>query len=324
VRTYVLAAHRLYEELEYESALEELGHARRLSLSTKDAVAISLYEGVILANLGKKEASIVAFKAALVLQPEAKLPMKVSPKVQQQFETVREEVKRERAKQDAERPVAEVTPAPPQPSVRKREQAKRRTAKREEVHQEAGLQGAEHLMTEVDPEPQLPPVEEKPTQDVPIRESVAQVEVVEMKSPDQIVQAEPVEAMSTQRPVPAEASAVPMAEVSGRSMRGRAWLPASVGGVLLVAGGASWLMARSEASKLDNNDARLATRAEVEASVSRGRTWQTVGMGLVGAGVLGLGLAGGMYLYGAPSEPETLGLGVSTDGTSAFVYGRLP
>lgn len=105
-------------------------------------------------------------------------------------------------------------------------------------------------------------------------------------------------------------------------MRSRAWLPAALGGVLLVGGGVSYAMALSERSSLRNDDAGLATLQDVDRSVSHGRTYQTVSLGLAGAGVVGLGMAAGMYLLGTPSEPERVGVTISTDGTSAFVSGR--
>jgi chemotaxis protein histidine kinase CheA len=93
---YLLAASHLYENLEYERALEQLASARRFAHGVEDDVIIALYEGLILADLGKQE-FLAAFKAALFLQPDAKLPVKVSPKVEQDFEAVRAEVRKELA-----------------------------------------------------------------------------------------------------------------------------------------------------------------------------------------------------------------------------------
>lgn len=320
-RAQLLSASRLYEELEYERALDALAQARRISRKKAEAVTIWLYEGVILANLGKKDAANTAFKAALQLQPEAKLPVKVSPKVQQQFDAVREQARRKRTKSESGRPVADAKPAPSRLSISGVELAQREQAKQETVSREQTMQWVAHLGTEAEPETERPATGGSPRPDAPLRELVTQAEVVPSKPSEAARErVAPVESES----VLMGTSAAPGAEVPGHSLRSRAWLPASAGGVLLVAGGASLLMARSEASRLDSNDPRLATREDVEASVSRGRVFQTVGMGLVGAGVLGLGIAGFMYLDGVPSEPETVGLGVSSDGTSAFVYGRLP
>lgn len=108
VQRYLIAAARLYEGLEYERALEQLKRAKQIPTRTvDDDAAIALYEGVILADMGKKDESIAAFKEGLYLKPDAKLPVKVSPKVVADFEGVRADVKRELApilaKQEAER-----------------------------------------------------------------------------------------------------------------------------------------------------------------------------------------------------------------------------
>lgn len=108
VERYLTAASRLYENLEYERALEQLKRARSISGRTvEDDVSIALYEGIILADLGKKEDSIAAFKEGLYLKPDAKLPVRVSPKVVSDFEGVRTEVKKELApilaRQEAEK-----------------------------------------------------------------------------------------------------------------------------------------------------------------------------------------------------------------------------
>lgn len=108
VQRYLFAASRLYENLEYERALEQLKRARTITGRTvEDDVAIALYEGILLADMGKTEESVAAFKEGLYLKPDAKLPVKVSPKVVRAFEAVRADVKKELApilaKQEAER-----------------------------------------------------------------------------------------------------------------------------------------------------------------------------------------------------------------------------
>jgi hypothetical protein len=84
----------------------------------------------------------------------------------------------------------------------------------------------------------------------------------------------------------------------------------------------SWALSRGELSKLRNTDPSLTNLQSVDRSVSRGRTLQTVGVGLMSAGVLGLGVAAGMYLFGASPEQRSLSLG--TDGRGAFVSGSWP
>lgn len=248
-KAYLLSATRLYEDLEYERALEQLSSARRFARTVEDDVSLSLYQGLILADMGKWEDSTAAFKAALFLRPDAQLPMKVSPKVQQHFEHARQLVRRDMAASAAQQAKAQPQPPPPAPA----------------------------------PAPTRPVL----------------------------------------TPVAAEPSPVAPVQVAQHSsLRSTALYPAIGGGVLVVAGGVSWALSQKELSRLRNNDSSLVTREDVRNSASRGRTLQTVGVGLVGVGVVGLGAALGMYVWGAPAEGTKLSL--STDGTSAFVQGRWP
>jgi tetratricopeptide (TPR) repeat protein len=124
--------------------------------------------------------------------------------------------------------------------------------------------------------------------------------------------------LGTNAPVPP-----PWTEVSSRApQRSRVLIPAIAGGVLLALGGVSYGLSMSERAKLRGDDPNLSTRADAHASAVRGKTYQTVGLGLAGAGAVGLGVATGMYLLDTPTSPVTLG--VSTDGSSAFVYGSWP
>ncbi|MBN1210584.1 MAG: hypothetical protein JXB05_37380 [Myxococcaceae bacterium] len=240
---HLTATIRLYESLEYERALTQIRLARDLPHSPQQEIELSLYEGIILADLGRQESATAAFQSALLIQPEVALPVKVAPKVDKLFESVREQVKRELA-----------AVAPP-------------------------------------PEPEPPAV------------------------------------AATPPPAPPEATTVaPLAVSSERSgpglLRRHALIPAIAGGTLVVAGGISWALSRGEASRLRDDDPELQSVEAVQQSVSRGRTWQTLGVTLLGVGTAGLATAAGIYLLGAPEEPVAVGLG--TDGTSAFVYGRWP
>jgi tetratricopeptide (TPR) repeat protein len=99
------AAARLYEDLDYERALEQLTRAKAVAPGVDEEVIVGLYEGIILADMGRREEALSAFKAALYLRPAAKLPVRVSPKVAADFEEVRQEVLRSRH--------PEARPAPP-------------------------------------------------------------------------------------------------------------------------------------------------------------------------------------------------------------------
>ncbi|HYO74033.1 MAG TPA: hypothetical protein VEU33_48985 [Archangium sp.] len=77
---------------EYEHALELIGRARQRPLDTPELVALSLYEGIILYEVGRFVESGDAFEMALLIRPEAQLPAPVSPKIESHFETVRKKV----------------------------------------------------------------------------------------------------------------------------------------------------------------------------------------------------------------------------------------
>lgn len=237
VRAYLRSVNRLYEDLEYERALAQLDRARNLARTVEENVTLSLYEGIILADMSRWDDSAAAFKEALFLRLEAKLPLKVSPKVEQHFEAVREKVRRE---VESQRPLA--TPAAPQA-----------------------------------PAPTPVPIEAQPT-------------------------------VVTQAP-------------QRGLLRPQVLIPAIGSGVLLVAGGTSWALSRRELSLLRENDESLATREDAHGSASRGRTYQTLGLGLIGAGLVGAGITTALY-FRAPAEQASLSVG--TDGKSAFVQGKWP
>ncbi|WP_223635055.1 tetratricopeptide repeat protein [Corallococcus sp. EGB] len=140
-------AARLYEDLESEQALAAVTRARRLARSDEERSAAAIYEGVILADLGRRDEALASFRAGLALAPEAKLPAKVSPKVEGDFESVRQAVRQERAAlarpAPADAPVQApveaprtaapptvVTAAPPSPGVDLRADARERGVRR--------------------------------------------------------------------------------------------------------------------------------------------------------------------------------------------------
>jgi hypothetical protein len=87
---------RLYDDLEYEQALAAVTRAKRLARTDAERCRASIYEGLVLADLGQRDAAMASFRAGLLLVPTAKLPVKVSPKVEGDFEAVRKEVQRDR------------------------------------------------------------------------------------------------------------------------------------------------------------------------------------------------------------------------------------
>ncbi|RKH14667.1 tetratricopeptide repeat protein [Corallococcus praedator] len=103
---------RLHDDLEYEQALAAVTRAKRLARSDAERAAAALYEGIVLADMGQRDAAMASFRAGLRLTPDAKLPVKVSPKVEGDFEAVRAEVQRERPVMAAPVPAPEVPPRP--------------------------------------------------------------------------------------------------------------------------------------------------------------------------------------------------------------------
>ncbi|SET81071.1 hypothetical protein [Stigmatella erecta] len=252
LQSYLRSVNSLYESFEYEQALKQLERAQRFSRTMEEDVALSLYEGIILADMSRWDASAAAFRAALSLQPEASLPLKVSPKVGAYFEKVRQEVMREQASAASKVPAVPSQVSPP-------------------------------AETKHAPSPEVV------SKDVPA-------------------------------PPPGDArSAAPAKPVGSRWRSAKVLAPAISGGVLVLAGGTSWMLSRKEASRLNGEGESFGSRDDVHRSASRGRTYQSVGAGLLGAGVVGLGIAAGLY-FG--SSTEEMKLGVASNGSSAFVYGR--
>lgn len=94
VKKYLNAAVTLYENLEYEKALKQIARAKTKSTGATDDARIALYEGIVLADMGKEQKALDAFKTGLSMEPEAKLPLEVSPKVEKVFQTARENVQK--------------------------------------------------------------------------------------------------------------------------------------------------------------------------------------------------------------------------------------
>lgn len=94
VRKYFNTAITLYENLEYEKALKQLKAARLKAGGPDDEAKISLLEGVVLADMGREEKALTAFKTAFSVDLEAKLPVEVSPKVQAVAEKARANVRK--------------------------------------------------------------------------------------------------------------------------------------------------------------------------------------------------------------------------------------
>jgi tetratricopeptide (TPR) repeat protein len=265
MRNELQKARQLYDNLQYERALEELRGVQPSALTRDERISIFLFKGILLAELLRSEEAAAAFKEALDLQPSASLPLDVSPKLSLQFEAVRATL-------------AVVKPQPEKPSTKP------------------------EPLTELRPPPPPP---EQPQQ--------ASAEVQSVQQP--LIYVAPV----TQQKVevynqPAATPAVPEAKVdTSRVLDSHILIPAGAGGALAIAGGVFWGLARKEFSRIESNDPRLGSLSEVQTSASHGRTYQTVGFSLMGAGLVGLGLAAGLYGMDRADSPAGLSVGINSN-----------
>ncbi|HYH95380.1 hypothetical protein [Hyalangium sp.] len=110
---------QLLESQGYEEALERLGRLKVLARDAEQRLVVSLYEGLALSSMGRRnqDRAQAAFRAALLLDPQANLPVKVPPRLERTFEEVRARVLKELAGQPLS--AREVT-APPAPAAEQR------------------------------------------------------------------------------------------------------------------------------------------------------------------------------------------------------------
>ncbi|WP_343073493.1 hypothetical protein [Pyxidicoccus fallax] len=109
---------RLHDELEYELALEQLERASTVPHGTEQEVTLGLYKGIINANLDRWEAARARFRSALLLNPNAQLPLHVSPKLTAEFESQRAKVQAELARKRTDSPrVAQPRPEASSPGA---------------------------------------------------------------------------------------------------------------------------------------------------------------------------------------------------------------
>ena len=94
VKKYLNTAITLYENLEYEKALKQLKNAKGKAKGPDDEAKIALLEGIVLADMGREEKALGAFKTGFSVDLEAKLPVEVSPKVQAVAEKARANVRK--------------------------------------------------------------------------------------------------------------------------------------------------------------------------------------------------------------------------------------
>jgi N-acetylneuraminic acid mutarotase len=81
---------QLIDSQEYERALRQFEDAEQRVRHDEQRVTLALYQGVILANLGEQhlERADVVYQEGLALAPWARVPLKVAPQVEREFEKV--------------------------------------------------------------------------------------------------------------------------------------------------------------------------------------------------------------------------------------------
>ncbi|MBS2032887.1 MAG: hypothetical protein JST54_33750 [Deltaproteobacteria bacterium] len=93
---FLKAGIRLYNELEFASALEQLKKAESYpGNSVGEDVLVHVYEGIVQYESNNKDGAETEFKTALALNIKAQLPKNVSPKISALFEKVRTELAKE-------------------------------------------------------------------------------------------------------------------------------------------------------------------------------------------------------------------------------------
>lgn len=98
---YFSEAVKLYNRGENEQALEQFQQAKARTYVVQQDVVVALYEGLILLELGPKEKALAELETGLLLDPNAELPVMVSPKVKEEFEALREKVRKKLARRQS-------------------------------------------------------------------------------------------------------------------------------------------------------------------------------------------------------------------------------
>lgn len=268
VRKYLRSATQMIETFKYDQALAQLKKAKQKSAGPEDDKEIALYEGVVLAEMGKADKSEAAFETALSLDLKASLPFEVSPKVDGIFKKARAKVEKllgpQLAKEEEERKRKAEEEARAAEEARKAEEAKR--AEQERLAREGA-----------------PP------------------------------------------PPPLVGSSGVEKKMTGGEARRFFWIPGVLGLGLAGGGTVALLQARFNYDRLVGGQL---TPAEALNARDTGKTQQTVGWILVGAGGAAVAASLAMLIFGGPTEVKadapTAAL-VPVEGGGALVLsGALP
>jgi tetratricopeptide (TPR) repeat protein len=285
VQRYLNAAAALHENLDYEQALAQLQKAKKKSKGAEDDAAIALYEGVVLSHLGKEDKAVTAFKTALSLKPNAKLPLEVSPKVEALFARARESVEKVLAPQreEEERRLAEQK-AREDAERRQREAEEKRLADEKAAAEAQRLEAQRRLADELK------------------REDDKRVAEVRRKEAEQAARDDALRQLPrTSEPEPETPPPGPPFQV-----RSIAWIPA-VGGLACGAVGGFFLYQAKV--KYDALDTGTAPPRDARQLVIDGKQQQSTGLLLAGIGAGGLLLGGVLGLVGGGDAQVSVMMG---------------
>lgn len=92
-------ARQLLESQRYEEALVQIERLKPRAPDKEQRADLDIYEGLVLSNMGRRtqDRASVAFRSALQLNPQARLPVKVPPRLERTFEELRARVLKEQA-----------------------------------------------------------------------------------------------------------------------------------------------------------------------------------------------------------------------------------
>jgi hypothetical protein len=290
VQTCIQGALRSYEKFRYERALKQMnGCARLRGRTQEEGVSLLLYKGILLAELGKKEEATLAFEEALRQQPGAELPIMVSPKISQVFEAVSANLALE--KSSAGRRATEPRPRPGSQPARAAPPQKEPATAAASTPLPAGAAQA----------PGDSRIIQFPSGPTSVELNVSPVQTVVMN---------PSLPLELQEALFRKAFlSDPVMEQRSRAFSPQIVIPATLGVLATGTGVSFWLFAKKDYSSLEKDDPRIVDDASAKHLVSRGSTYQNVGLGLLGTGLVGLGLAAGLYGLSTPDTPVDLSVG---------------
>jgi hypothetical protein len=102
-----------------------------------------------------------------------------------------------------------------------------------------------------------------------------------------------------------------------------AWVPATLGGVLISGGLVYWFHAREVDARLRASDPSIVTQAQLQEALRDGRRYQGAGWVLGSVGAAGLLTAAGLLLFDTPADGPRAIVVPSAQGVSATMEWRL-